>query len=49
MITTRPDSGEEDDIIMDSTDGEGIPLQIEENPNFVEDKNSPQLDWNKED
>jgi hypothetical protein len=30
MITTRPDSGDEDDIIMDSTDGEGIPLQIGE-------------------
>jgi hypothetical protein len=26
MITTIPDSGDEEDIIMDSTDGEGIPL-----------------------
>ncbi len=41
MITTIPDSGEEDDIIMDSTDGEGVPLQIGENPNFVEGEASP--------
>lgn len=49
MITTMPDSGEEDDIIMDSTDGEGIPLQIGENPNYVEDETSPPLDWNNGD
>ncbi len=45
MITTRPESGEEDDIIMDSTDGEGVPLQIGENTNFVEVEASPPLVW----
>ncbi len=40
-ITTRPDSGDEDDIIINSTDGEGIPLQIGKNPNFVEGKTFP--------
>ncbi len=41
MITTIPDSGEKDDIIMDSTDGEGVLLQIGENPNFEEGEASP--------
>jgi hypothetical protein len=36
MITTRPDSGDEENIIMNSTDGEGVSLQIGGNPNFVE-------------
>ena len=41
MMQRKGRSGEEDDIIMDSTDGEGIPLQIGENPNFVEDGTFP--------
>ena len=41
MITTRPDYGDEEDIIMDSTDGEGRPLQIGENPNFGTDEIPP--------
>ncbi len=41
MITTRLDSGEKDDIIMYSTDGEGVPLQIGENPNFEKGEASP--------
>jgi hypothetical protein len=41
VITIRPDSGDEEDIIMDSTDGEGVPLQIGGNPNFVESEVSP--------
>ncbi len=48
MITTIPDSGDEEDIIMDSTDGEGVPLQIGVNPNFVEGETSP-LDRNNGD
>ena len=34
---------------MDSTHGEGVQLQIENNPNFVEDGTSPPLDWNNGD
>ncbi len=48
MITTIPDSGEEDDIMMDSTDGEGVPLQNGENPSFVEGE-VPPLDWSNGD
>ncbi len=44
MVTTRPDSEDEDDIIMDSTDGEGIPLQIGGNPYFGEGETSLPLD-----
>ncbi len=33
---------------MDSKDGEGLLIQIGENPNFVEDGTSP-LDWNNGD
>jgi hypothetical protein len=48
MITTRPDYGDEDYIIMKSTDGEGIPLQIGENPNSLEHGTFP-LEWNNRD
>ncbi len=41
MITTRPGYRDEMDIIMDSTEGEGMRLKIGENLNFVESKASP--------
>jgi hypothetical protein len=47
MITTSQESGDEDDIIMESTDGEVIPLQIGETSNFLKGEISSPLDWKK--